>query len=540
MKHELTRRLVLYFSVTLLVFAMLIGSLFYVLFERYTAELHIEDLRQRAVSIAATMSAMPDYAAWQQRRAQQSAGESRPEPEHRGSMHGMMHGNHSGNMDGGDRCRYQANTINENSEAATGSSFASYLRLLNDIAQSEVWIVDEKARTIDLYGQETASAYQELPDGAEQLIETVFGNEAGVSQEFSPLLGTPSITVGAPIHDKNGQVIAALLLHRTLQDMEKAERGGFLLLAACLAAAFLLSIILSLLLARRFIRPLQRMEQTAAALAEGRYETRTGVKQQDEIGSLAASLDVLAARLAAAAQESARLDQMRRDFITSVSHELRTPITVLRGSLEALDAGLVTGEKEQQEYRQQMMATTLHMQRLVNDLLELSRLQNPDFSIEKAPMNLSDALHDAVHALRRLAEPESIRITLPEPLPPLACFGDYGRLRQLFMVILDNAVKFSPAGAAIEVTLQITGRHWRITIHDHGCGIAADELPHIFDRFRRTKAAANPNGTGLGLAIAREIAGRHAIQLHAESVPGQGTSFIFEGTISQQEASSID
>lgn len=534
MKHKLTRQLVLYFSVTLLVFSLLIGTLFYILFERYTTRLHIEDLQQRAAAIADTISALPDYASWQQQRAQAPRNEAPSgSGEHRYAMHGMMHGMHqtnSGSPD--DRCRYQTNVISEGND---DSGLAAYLHLLNDSARSEVWIVDEKARTISLYGQTAASSYDELPDGAEQLIESVFDNELSVSQEFSSLLGAPSITVGAPIRDASGQVIAALLLHRTLRDMQQTETGGFLILAACLGVAFLLSIVLSLLLARRFIRPLQRMEKTAAALAEGQYTFRTGIVQDDEIGSLATSLDMLAERLAAAAQESAHLDQMRQNFITSISHELRTPITVLRGSLEALEAGLINSETEKQEYLQQMSHTALHMQRLINDLLELSRLQNPDFSIEKAPMNLSDALQDAIHALRRIASPRGISINSPEPLPLIRCCGDYGRIRQMFMIILDNAVKFSPDASPIEIIIKADNGRWMIAIQDHGCGISADELPHIFERFHRTRSTNNAEGTGLGLSIARHIAVRHAMQLHCESQPGNGARFTFAGTITEQE-----
>ena len=535
MKHKLTRRLVLYFSVSLLVFSLIIGTLFYILFERYTTRLHIEDLKQRATAIAETISALPDYASWQQRA--QGARDDAPSGggEHRYAMHGMMHGMHrTASNVSEDRCRYQTNVI---SEANDNSSLAAYLHLLNDSARSEVWIVDEKARTISLYGQTAASSYDELPDGAEQLIESVFDNQIGVSQEFSLLLGTPSVTVGAPIRDDRGQVVAALLLHRTLRDIQQTENGGLLILAACLGAGFLLSIILSLLLARHFIRPLQRMEKTAAALAEGQYTSRTGIVQDDEIGSLATSLDRLAERLAAAAQESARLDQMRQDFITSISHELRTPITVLRGSLEALESGLIDSETEKQEYLQQMTTTALHMQRLINDLLELSRLQNPDFSIEKAPMNLSDALQDAIHALRRIAAPRGIRIDSPELLPPIRCLGDYGRIRQMFMIILDNAVKFSPDASHIEISVQSKNGRWTVAVRDHGCGISADELPHIFERFHRTHTTKNPEGTGLGLSIARHIAVRHAIRLYCESQPGNGACFTFDGMIAEQEES---
>ena len=218
---------------------------------------------------------------------------------------------------------------------------------------------------------------------------------------------------------------------------------------------------------------------------------------------------------------------MRQDFITNTSHELRTPITVLRGSLEVLQAGLVTDGPEKEEYLAQMMTNILHLQRLVNDLLELSRLQNADFSIDMQPLNLQDVLQDALHGARPLAEPRNIQLQRQGETAPLLLTGDYGRLRQMFMILLDNAIKFSPPGSRIELTVQGEGAHWQIDLQDHGCGIAPEELPHIFERFRRAHNEQNKNGTGLGLAIAGEIAQRHGITLTCASKLHEGTCFTF-------------
>ena len=530
MKHKLTKRLILYFSITLLTFSLIIGTLFSMMFMHYTSNLHLSDLKKRAVSIADTISNMPDFETAHQNHMQEMQHNNTSNT--MGSHHGMMHGTSDK-----EKCKKTTTPAQKESTDSSpqeilsnkGYGYASYLRMLDEIAQSEVWIVDEQARTIDLYrqGQSCAISYEELPPEAAEVIEKIFTGEVDVSENFSTALGTPSVTAGAPIRDDNGQVIAALLLHRTLSDMNKAEHGGFLILALCMLTAFLLSVLLSILLARRFIRPLQRMEETAADLTQGDYSARTGITQDDEIGSLARSLDTLSSRLAEAAQESARLDKMRQDFITNISHELRTPITVLRGSLEVLQADLISDPQEKHEYLQQMMSNIIQLQRLVNDLLELTRLQNPDFSIEKSPINLTDALSDALHTAHHLADKKSIQLKLPSEPLPIALDADYGRIRQMFLIILDNAVKFSANNSTIEVTLQVQQHHWSIGIRDYGCGINAEELPHIFERFHRATDKSNPNGTGLGLAIANQIAERHDIQLRCESEPGKGTCFYF-------------
>ncbi|MBR1886093.1 MAG: HAMP domain-containing histidine kinase [Schwartzia sp.] len=539
MKHRLTRRLVLYFSVTLLVFALAIGGVFGFLFRRYTLELNTNDLLTHAEAIAASLSGKS------MGNAPAESGDSLGTMPHgrRGGRHGMMmrrmgpesaapqaqaktepHAATSPHM----YCRRRvadnpalsAKGGNEDSDG----SLASLIRQLNAFTGGEVWIVDRAARTITMSGAEAGTDYTELPPNAETRLEEIFAGNTVAGESFNAMLDIPSVTAGAPIRDAEGNVTGALLMHRRLSDIHASETAGLQLLAVSLALAFLLAAVLSYLLARRFIRPLSLMEQTAAALADGKDETRSGVRQDDEIGSLAQSLDVLAQRLEEAAAERSKLDATRRDFFASISHELRTPLTVLRGSLDVLSSGLVTDEAKRQEYLVQMQANVLHLNRLVNDIFDLARLENPDFSIEKTEMDVSDALRDAVRSARRLATPMAVELRLADA-PPIPARGDYGRLRQMFLAVLDNAVKFSPEGAAVEIGVELSGGRWRITVADHGPGIAADLLPHIFDRFRTRREG----GTGLGLAIAQEIARRHDIVLEADSAEGQGAIFAFRG-----------
>ena len=568
MNRSLTRRLLLYFSVTLLAFAVIIGGVFSFLFRRYASDLNAADLEHRAAAIAAMMN---EPAA--------EAKPSRPEVDptatgddsgavyemrRRGQRHGRMmgrRGNHhddtpapavaspapdsAANPSPHAYCRHRITTAGRqpadgqtaNGAAEGTASLAAYLRRLNDLAASEVWLVDKTTRTMTYYGDDESTSYEELPAAAEAMLDRLFAGETVTSGDFSAFLGVPSVTAGVPIKDSDGTVTGALLLHRTLEDARKSERDAVRMLALALGLAFLLAAGLSLLLARRFVRPLAQMETTAAALTEGRYETRTAIDREDEIGSLAKSLDTLAARLAEAEAERGRLAQMRQDFLAGVSHELRTPITVLKGSLELLASGLLADEAKKRDYLCQMKENIEALERLVGDLFELTRLQNADFTIEQSPMNLPDALADAIRAAQRLAAGKEVVIEGPEALPPVPIRGDYGRLRQMFLTVLDNAVKFSPDGGRIETTLSLAGQEWRVTIRDHGPGIDAGDLPHIFERFHRQHGPLNAKGTGLGLAIAREIARRHDITIECQSVAGEGAAFLFSGTAADGDVS---
>jgi signal transduction histidine kinase len=153
------------------------------------------------------------------------------------------------------------------------------------------------------------------------------------------------------------------------------------------------------------------MEETTQQLADNHYEAHTGIVQNDEMGSLAANIDILAEKLAEAAQESAKLDKMRKDFITSISHELRTPVTVIRGSLEALNDHVVEDPAKIDEYYQQMLTESIHLERMINDLLELSRLQNPDYQMEMSSLNFVDVVENAIRSVRYIAREKGITLT---------------------------------------------------------------------------------------------------------------------------------
>ena len=289
------------------------------------------------------------------------------------------------------------------------------------------------------------------------------------------------------------------------------------ILAASAACAFLFALIAAALLSHSFTKPISKMNGAAKELAKGNYSIKTGVNDKNELGELAATLDALAVQLKDASEESARLENMRRDFIANVSHELRTPVTVIRGSLEAIVDGVVAEPNDVAEYQAQMLKETIHLQRLVNDLLELSRLQTIDFKIESEPFDIKDAAQEAAEAIQKAAAAKKVTIKIERTPGQKIIQGDSGRVRQMFMTVLDNAVKFSPEGG--EVLAQIGDKE--ISVTDKGSGIRAEDLPYIFDRFKKDSSERNKNGSGLGLAIAREIAARHNLTLTAQSPVNQ-------------------
>ena len=220
-------------------------------------------------------------------------------------------------------------------------------------------------------------------------------------------------------------------------------------------------------------------------------------------------------------------EQMRKQqqkLFSNISHELRTPVTVIRGSLEALRDGVVSSESEIRSYYDQMIRESRWLQRLIRDLLELSRLQNAEYQLDISTFDLCDLLGDVAMSTRALCESKGVVFRCEEPHVHYECSGDYTRLRQMLLAVADNAVKFTQPGRC--VSLWLDDQRPRIIISDEGVGIPPTELEHIFDRFHSTRDSQR-NSTGLGLAIVKEIANRHDIKIEVESTVDQGTVFRF-------------
>lgn len=525
--RKLTKKLWSYFAISLLIFSLVIGTVFYFLFMGYNRTAHEAEMRRQAETLAA---ALPAFRGQGLMSTETEPPAETAAPNHRGPHHGMgmmrQKGSEHSMPSVGDWCRHSYGL--QSADGSGGASqTAAFLQDLDRLVQGTVWIVDAESRTISSYGEESSITTTGLPMGMEAVLGEVLAGGTPVTDTRTALFAEPMVTAGAPIRGEDGSIKGAVLIHRHLSDLQAAESTGLKILGTALLLGLFLSALLAAALARRFISPLYRMKDTAESFRAGDYSARTQLQQDDELGLLGESLDELGSRLGAAERERAALQQQRQEFLAAVSHELRTPLTVIKGTWELLQSGFIKEENKLQDCRQRMGENLTMLERLVRDLLELTRLQNPGFKVQKEPLNLLEPFRDALRSAGTLAEKKGVQLeaSLPEALPFL---GDYGRLRQLLLIILDNAVKFSPTGAEIEVEATQQDSNWQLNVTDQGPGISPEDLPHIFDRFKKG-GTKNAQGTGLGLAIAREIALRHDIELTCESQPGQGASFILKG-----------
>ena len=506
MKNKIAIKLTLYFSCVLLLFALIIGGVFYQFFKQHTIEIKEKEMRVRANKIAAAIS---------------------------------------DNMDNLER------------RFGTEISKSRFVTLLDRVSPEIVWVVDsdrnlrmnvEDMRSGELRrhrrhhenmmpkmfrssGEEhekppvkpapknSREAYAQLPKHIKDKVDKCFEGKGFVLEEYNDMLDGVMLTVGEPVRDRSGQVKAVLLLHSPVGGLQAAVWNGLRILLISLVVALALGVVISVLLSWKFTEPLNKMKNIAERLAERDYKARSNIKQNDEVGELAKTLDLLAERLQLADEESQKMEKLRREFIANISHELRTPVTVIRGSLEAIRDGVVTEKEDVEEFHEQMYKESIFLQRLINDLLDLSRLQNTDFPIEKEQLNLCDVIQDAVRGSRRLSMEKQLEVRAELDRDLYLIDGDYGRLRQMLMIFLHNSIKFSPEGSTIRV--QLKGNELRVI--DHGCGMPAEDVEHAFDRFYKARNEHNKSGSGLGLAISKQIALRHNMQVSLASKVGEGT-----------------
>lgn len=403
----------------------------------------------------------------------------------------------------------------------------NYIILLSEIDKTEIWAVSnpEAVRPLGMdmaVGLDVSSLSSEYVE----IAQCAFQNQKQVKTKFSAYHECNIVTVGVPVQGINGEIAGAILLNAPVETQKEIVDSSWSMIFMSGMVAIIAAFAIAIPFAKNLTKPIEQMRSTALQLAAGNYAVKTGISQGDEIGELASTIDFLANKLVENEVERKNIEQMRLDFFANVSHELRTPVTVVRGYTESLVDGIVTDEKRRQQHYARMLSECQNMERLVGDLLLLSKMQNPDFVIEKEPVTLQQIFKDLRRTASVIAEEKQIKIIVSQPEEPCMLMGDYGRLRQMFLVIVDNAIKFSKENSNVYISLECD-KYITVSIQDEGVGIPEEELPNIFDKFYKSKLRQNAKGSGLGLAIAREICLKHDGLIKVESEVGKGTNFLF-------------
>ncbi|MCL6635344.1 MAG: cell wall metabolism sensor histidine kinase WalK [Peptococcaceae bacterium] len=341
-------------------------------------------------------------------------------------------------------------------------------------------------------------------------------------------LGTDVLTVAVPLYQE-GRVTGTVMLSAPLAPIEEriAELQRVTRYAGLVG--IILATFLSLLFSRTLSRPLLNMNQAARAMARGDYSRRIEVKSKDEMGLLAESLNSLATKLQDKIAALERLDRTRREFVANVSHELRTPLSIMQGYTEALLDGMAGSEADRQKYLGNIHEEILRLRRLVTEILDLRKIEAGRVEMEMKEVSLADIAGRVVDKLRALAEEKKIKVIQNFPPGPAKAWADPDRLEQVFINLLDNAIRVTHSGGRVEVAVKDLKGEIVISVSDDGPGITPEEQPLIWERFYKVDKSRTRKGggTGLGLAIVKEIVEAHGGSIKVVSKPGEGSTFVF-------------
>lgn len=273
----------------------------------------------------------------------------------------------------------------------------------------------------------------------------------------------------------------------------------------------------SALLAGRALRPVARLNRTADKIARSRdfgQRVPTGPRE-DELGQLSSTFNGMLSSL-----ETAYKSQ--KQFVADASHELRAPLTAIQGNLELIRRHPDQPVAEQHEAVVEADREAQRLSRLVADLLSLARA-DAGMSVRRQRVELDRVVLEAIATARHMARDQSVELAA---LEPAMVEGDADRLRELLLILLDNALKYTPPGGQVIVNLCRHGQNAEVTVRDTGVGIPLEDVSHVFERFYRADPARSqdPSGTGLGLPIARWIAGQHGGEIELQSQPAKGTT----------------
>ena len=324
---------------------------------------------------------------------------------------------------------------------------------------------------------------------------------------------------------------------------------------AVLLVMFLVAAIAtSVLLARNLAKPIEAIQVAAAKIGSGSLDQRIKVSSRDELGALADEFNQMAGRLEASyagleqqvqertrelATALAELDDKGREleaaskhkseFLANMSHELRTPLNAISGFSQVLRKGLF-GEinDKQADYLDDILASARHLQSLIDDVLDLSKVEAGQIELEVMPFSLREALERGVVIVRERATREDVRVSVSSDPGVDTVMGDERRIRQVVFNLLSNAVKFAPAGGAIDVTTARVDGEVRVSITDDGPGIAPEDQLRIFEEFQQAAAGKQQReGTGLGLALSKRLIELHGGHIWVDSELGKGSTFVF-------------
>lgn len=457
--------------------------------------------------------------------------------------------------------------MEKSEDTLQGAALQNYLNRVDGLIKARIWVLDERKQVIaisrapmmgmngenGMHNKQRKAMLnsnlehherelQEKPfapkpqeknrvDDFLNFLQPIYEGKIIKKDFYHPTYQEQVLFVGIPIMDK-GKVVGAVLISSAVSGMRDFIVGVYVYIGLVMLVAIFLSLVLVNHFSKNTIAPLLAMQKSAAAMAKGDYSQEINIEGDDEVADLGRSLNSLAQDLNVFVEKMQTQEKIRRDFVANVSHELRTPLTIIGGYNQAISDGTVKDQEKIKSYQNIIRDEVQRLERLIKDLLDLSRLQAGQVILkEKIP--LAELVSDVVDKMQIKVQGKDISFILA--LEPIKILADGDRLVQLMIILLDNAIKYTPAQGEIKVSLNNVANGAVLEIRDTGKGIPQEDLPYIWERFYKVDKSHSrlDGGIGVGLAIAKEIVMLHKGQIKVESELNQGTSISIDFPIGE-------
>lgn len=385
---------------------------------------------------------------------------------------------------------------------------------------TRIWVFDRTGQIVATSSKDEVYVGKSVDASVAQRM--IKGEEAVLNLQFEGMKDT-MLSVVVP-WGKEKDVYGGIVLHAPVVGMNQTIAHLRETILWVTLFGIVMSVAIASLLSWSISRPLRQIEKVATRIGLGDYSERIDVKAKDEIGELAGTINRMVEQLERIDREKRKLEQIRIDFLGNVSHELRTPLTAMQGFLEALQDGLIV-DQARPKYYGIIYKETLHMSRLVDDIMDLVKLENNAIVLERRPVEIEPLLKQCVYRFSPEAEEKGTSIALEvHPATPLV-FADPDRLQQIVNNLVKNALKFTDQGT-IRLAAAPKEDGISIVVSDTGTGISPEDQELIWERFFKVdRGRSKTKGTGLGLAIVRELVSLHEGKITVASEVGKGTTF---------------
>ncbi len=393
----------------------------------------------------------------------------------------------------------------QDSSANFSAEMRTMLETFNEKDKIELMAINSKGRVVL-----TSSGFS--PDADDIMPDYVQAMESGEGSKVYRLQGGEKVlAVSVPISSINSEYSSVRMV-TSMTEIDNTIKTYILAVAVVFMTIILVIITIGLYFAGSIVKPIRQISGIARKFAMGDFSVRIENDSDDEIGELCTAINHMADELSTA-------EAMKNEFISSVSHELRTPLTAIKGWAETLMLDGGTSPDTMKKGVGVIVNETERLQQMVEELLDFSRMQNGHFTLQSATMDILAELGDAVLIYSEKARKETKEIIYDEPEMLPFVYGDKNRIRQVFINVIDNAVKYSSAGDRITIKAYESGDNVVVSVRDTGVGIKQSDLAKVKTKFY--KANHTRRGSGIGLAVADEIISMHGGTLSIDS-EGEG------------------